>query len=142
MQDSDDKDEDEGEHHGEGDEDEEEHDGDDDNDADLAMMKSLSARLSGSENARGPRYTSLQCFLLLPWMIKMIWMTMIWMTMIWMAMIWMTMIWMMVIWMRMIWMTILTRMKMLKTENDDLATPFVAKVPIEINPGTPTKARS
>ena len=31
---------------------------------------------------------------------------------------------------------------MLKTENDDLATPFVAKVPIEINPGTPTKARS
>ena len=132
MQDNDDKDEDEKEDHGEDEEDEGECDGDDDNDADLAMMKSLSARLSGSENARGPRYTSLQCFLLLPWMIKMIWMTMIWMTMIWMAMIWMTMI----------WMTILTRMKMLKTENDDLATPFVAKVPIEINPGTPTKARS
>ena len=127
MQDNDDKDEDEKEDHGEDEEDEGECDGDDDNDADLAMMKSLSARLSGSENARGPRYTSLQCFLLLPWMIKMIWMTMIWM---------------MVIWMRMIWMTILTRMKMLKTENDDLATPFVAKVPIEINPGTPTKARS
>ena len=127
MQDNDDKDEDEEEDHGEDEEHEGECDGDDDNDADLAMMKSLSARLSGSENARGPRYTSLQCFLLLPWMIKMIWMTMIWM---------------MVIWMRMIWMTILTRMKMLKTENDDLATPFVAKVPIEINPGTPTKARS
>ena len=42
---------------------------DDDNNVDLAMMKSLSARLSGSENARGPRYTSLQCFLLLPWVI-------------------------------------------------------------------------
>lgn len=137
MQDNDDKDEDEEEDHGEDEEDEGECDGDDDNDADLAMMKSLSARLSGSENARGPRYTSLQCFLLLPWMITMMKMKMIWMTMI-----LMTMIWMMVIWMRMIWMTILTRMKMLKTENDDLATPFVAKVPIEINPGTPTKARS
>ena len=42
-----------------------------DNNIDLAMMKSLSARLSGSENARGPRYTSLQCLLLLPWVIMM-----------------------------------------------------------------------
>ena len=30
-------------------------DDDGDKDANLAMMKSLSARLSGSENARGPR---------------------------------------------------------------------------------------